>query len=520
MSNIFSLLKVNAINLFGINKLFRKNENKSLKILGIIGVCIAIVALVELLCYLYFNELANLYFSQGLPFTFISTVMGVGAMICFFFGVYSTSSVFFGAKDYELLASMPIKKGQIVFAKYIQIYLTNLIVCLLVSVFAISLTIVKMGFNWYDLAIPGLVMTLFLPLFPTAFSVLFGTIVTLISSLFRKKNLVNIIVYIILFVGVMAVFFVDDENMFSGINKLFFLSTFVEKGFVDWLNVLYFSLICLGMGLVVYVLTSIFYKKVNSALKSNHAKANYKVDSLKVNSQFKTYLKKEIKRLFSLPTYFLNTVLMSVFSVLMSVIILVLFVSLKNDLGVVDLSILDRFIPAVIAFFALSAPTTAASISLEGKSVWLIKSLPVNHKKLFTAKIFVNDMFVIPTTVLSVTMLLIAFGASLLTTIMTILIAIFSVAFASRFGLLLNLLFPKYTWENPNQPIKQSLCVFLTMMSAFIFAALCVFLAIVNDLSLESYIVFIIELALMVILTVITHILVYKKGEKLFFKKD
>ena len=48
------------------------------------------------------------------------------------------------------------------------------------------------------------------------------------------------------------------------------------------------------------------------------------------------------------------------------------------------------FIPFIMAMMMSMSPTTHSSISLEGKNLWIIKSIPVEIKEIFYSKIMVN----------------------------------------------------------------------------------------------------------------------------------
>ena len=84
-------------------------------------------------------------------------------------------------------------------------------------------------------------------------------------------------------------------------------------------------------------------------------------------------------------------------------------------------------------------------------------------------------------------------------------------------GLLINILLPKMKWENENQIVKQSAAVFLTVLAAFIFAALFVLGALYLPVSPAWYLA--ICAILCFAINVVTYIIIMTKGEKILFAK-
>ena len=112
--------------------------------------------------------------------------------------------------------------------------------------------------------------------------------------------------------------------------------------------------------------------------------------------------------------------------------------------------------------------TTNSSISLEGKSLWIIKMLPVSTSKIFASKIMVNLTVLLPTAIIVCTFFGIYLKLSLVNFIFTYLISFAYSIFTSVLGLLLNLLFPKFDYDNEVRVIKQSLAVFLSILIGII----------------------------------------------------
>ena len=108
--------------------------------------------------------------------------------------------------------------------------------------------------------------------------------------------------------------------------------------------------------------------------------------------------------------------------------------------------------------------TTNSSISLEGKSFWLLKTLPVSVDLIFLSKIMVNLTILVPTIIVGSTFFGIYLHFSLVEFIFLYLTPLVFAIFTSCFGLLANVMFPVFDYENEVKVIKQSMAVFLTII--------------------------------------------------------
>ena len=108
--------------------------------------------------------------------------------------------------------------------------------------------------------------------------------------------------------------------------------------------------------------------------------------------------------------------------------------------------------------------TTGSSISLEGKSLWILKSIPASVREIFTAKIMINLLLILVPSLLSLVGFGIAFRFPPLYYLCGVAMIIAGALFISMLGLLINLRFPKLEYDREAVVIKQSLSAFLSMM--------------------------------------------------------
>jgi ABC-2 type transport system permease protein len=108
--------------------------------------------------------------------------------------------------------------------------------------------------------------------------------------------------------------------------------------------------------------------------------------------------------------------------------------------------------------------TTASSISMEGKSIWIIKSLPVSARDWLTSKLMVSLVMAVPCILISSTMIVIGLKPTVFNALWIYLIPLsYAVAFGI-FGLWLNIRMPRLDWKNEAEVVKQGGA---TMVSIF-----------------------------------------------------
>ena len=129
-NKFFSLLKVNIINSYKLNKFF-KSSNLSSKLFGII--CLLFIAgFIAGLSFLYstiiFAALKNFNLERYVPtlFYFVTELM------IFIFSIYKVKPILFDPKDNDLLFSLPIKQNSILRSRICNLLIFNYIMSILI----------------------------------------------------------------------------------------------------------------------------------------------------------------------------------------------------------------------------------------------------------------------------------------------------------------------------------------------------------------------------------------------------
>lgn len=407
-------------------------------------------------------------------------MMAVACIIIFITTIFKVKGTIFGFRDYDLIMSLPVSTGTVVACRLLILYAFNFMFIIIV--------VIPMMVAYGILAQPEpafylicFVVMFFIPLVPIVMSSILGTIIAYIASKFRHSNLLNIILsagLLIVFVGSSFLIKEDGQELVDmgraltkEINGIYPLAQMYTDAVIhyDVTSLLMFLLISIAaFALYTFVVMKVF-KKMNTLIMTGSYHRNFKMGELKTSSPFKALYLKEIRRYFSSTLYVLNTG----FGVVMLTVgaVAILFVDLGKVIGdpQAATAILNNS-PLYITFCIMMTSTTMASISLEGKNLWIIKSMPVTPRMVFLAKIAVNLTILSPTLLDA---LLIGIGCKLgvLKTLLLLLTAIACSVFISFYGLLINLLLPNFSWTTEVIVIKQSAACMVTIFSSLAYVA-------------------------------------------------
>ena len=115
---------------------------------------------------------------------------------------------------------------------------------------------------------------------------------------------------------------------------------------------------------------------------------------------------------------------------------------------------------------SVSVPSIAA-VSMEGRSLWLLQTVPVRPQSILRAKLGVSLWLYMPPVLLCVAALLLTVKAELVLTVLSALFPVLLVTLICILGLVVNLRHPNLSWENPAQTIKRDPAVLIAMLLDF-----------------------------------------------------
>ena len=477
MSKFLLITKINLLNIFNVSKLisFRSKGDKKKKIFKALFI-IGVFVYVSVGIYILIHELMPSFISFGKPLYALAMLFSVCSLYIFFANIVKIKNVLFDFKDYDLLMSLPISRNMILASKIVSLYIVNLIYTIVIMIpgYIAYINYINLPHDWlFFILLPTI------PIIPILISSIIGIIISWITSLFSNKNIGSYVSNILLITIVLLLYFsiynVDvKEVMNNGINlvdamgKYYPLTTvFVSLlESIDLVNLLIYFISPIILTIIFILLINYGYIKLRTRLLKQNVKSDYKIKKYVSNNSVISLYKKEIKRYFSSSLYVINTA----FGCIILLILIISILLFKDNAinyfnkitGMSDT--IKNNIFMVLSFLCVLSCTTNSSISLEGKSFWILKMLPVSTDKIFLSKIMVNLTILIPTIIIGSTFFGIYLHLSFTEFIYIYLTPLSYALFAANFGLLLNIMFPVFDYENEVKVIKQSLAVFLSIV--------------------------------------------------------
>ena len=397
--------------------------------------------------------------------------------------VFAAQGYLYKAKDLPLLLSLPVSHFSVLLSKFILLYVYDLFFALILLGPAFFFYFYFTSFTISGI-IGAVICILAAPLIPIALGSLLSYFLSLMTRRMRKKNIFTI-VFTLAFIVVWMVAVQSGERILNYIlehsetlqeafSKYYFPTVLAAdslKG--EFLSTLVFFVInALSVYLVFFIISKKYSDIVaiinTSAIKKKQRQK--KAADLKRSSALKAMIRKELHCYFGSVYYILNTMIGPLLLILGSVALLVMGadtvqafseISGITHIGVAAAAVMCMLLPSL-------SPTTSVAVSLEGKKLWIYKSIPANIKDILKAKTYVNLIMTIPAVLISAILLSISFRLNVFDYITIVLLGSTFSFFTSLSGILINIAHPKLDFENEIVVIKQSLSVMLQMLAGMV----------------------------------------------------
>ena len=408
------------------------------------------------------------------------SLMGLIALVLGIFGsVFNTYAGLYHARDNELLLSMPIPPSKILLVRLIGVYAMGLLYEALVMVPAVVV--------WWVVApsvSAGTVVLQILLIFLLGFIILaltcaLGWVVALIAGKLKNKSFITVLITLAFIVAYYLVYFrisIYLQNILSNAERLaetfrsrvYPLYAFGMAGAGHFLSWLAFAVMALALCAVCYFIMSRTFLKIVTANKGEK-KVEYKEQPVKTASVRSALLRRELLHFKSSPTYMLNCGLGIILLPVLAIFALIKSEALRDLIeGFATMEpMVERFIPlaaaAVVGLMSAMNTMTAPSVSLEGKSLWIAQSLPVDPWDVLQAKLNMHVYLSAAPALIASVILCIVLKLEISYAIYTVVISLLFVQFSAVFGLTLNLKKPNLTWTNETIAVKQSVATLLVL---------------------------------------------------------
>ena len=442
-------------------------------IFGVLGVTFGFMGF-GILAGLLPAGMAWLYF---LFMSLIALVLGT------FGSVFSTYSGLYLAKDNDLLLSMPIPVRTIMVSRLASVYLMGAIYVAAVMIPSLVIYWIMAGVT-VSRVVCGILLFLIVTVIVLLLSVLLGWVVAKISVKLKNRSFITVFISL-LFLGLYYFLYFKARDFISVLiqnaevygekihNSAYPLYLFGRIGEGDWLAAGIYTLAAAVLFALVWILVSRSFIKIATA-SGVVVKTRYVEKTVRQKSAFKAFLGKEMKRFTSSPNYMLNCGLGLLFLPAAGVALLIFGGTVTEVLGEVFRAMPGAAVILLLTafFFMLTMiDPAAAALSLEGKSIWIPQSLPVDPKVPIRAKTAMQLLLSgIPMLFSSVCLAIVADEAWWVR-ILIVLAAISFTVFLSLYYTFLNLKMPLLNWTTELTPIKQSGAIAAALFSSWGIAA-------------------------------------------------
>ena len=407
-----------------------------------------------------------------LLFTLIAVLFGT------FGSVFNTYSGLYLSKDNDMLLSMPIPPKTITLARLTGVYLMGLLYSSAIMLPAVIVWLIKAKFTIIGL-IAALLSVFLVSVAVLILSCVFGYLIARLSLKLKNKSIITTIIaivaiglYMVVYMRASAIIQDLIQNMANygrsvkdGFYPAYFIGRACEGDIIPMLSMI--AIVGLLFAFTYYLLTRSFVK---IATASPAIGGSGRVREQKTRSVFGALVNKEFKRFLSSATYMLNCAFPLI---LVPVLAIVLFVKGGEYLGAIGVMMGDPDFATIIVCTAItmiagSIDVIVPSVSLEGKTFWQIRSLPVDTRTVLYSKLFVQLVLVVPSALVVSVCAAIAIKADVLRSLLIMVYPLSFCVAASLFGLYLALKTANLNWSSEITPIKQSLGVLVYIFGLWI----------------------------------------------------
>ena len=422
----------------------------------------------------------------------------------FMLEMFKSRGNLYRVKDRELLTSLPVRSLPVAAARLAKMYIEGVIVTVLVLIPAFLVYAVgeHPGAKFWIFLLPAIPV---LPILPVALAAWVGIAFSALIARVRHKVLAEVLFAVLVVLGTLSL-----SMYFSGGSAVSINMSDVMQGedgrqlsskeindriaekaaetlakieektpFVKTWGSWFSGDKPAGIGILAVVSIAVFALtlmvigrnlfSISAKLAPMAAHRDYKITSLRSRSVTEALFRKEAGRYFASGLYVSNTIIGPVIAVALSVALA--FFNIETLFGNATSLPFEAHPTAAFPFllgavFCMMSPSSA-SISIEGKNWWIVRSLPIGSEAILNAKLLFSLMVVAPFYCVSEVILLFTMRVGLLQRVWLLLVPLVYCVFSATWGLFANLKFPKLKWETETEIVKQSAAVFLSILSLF-----------------------------------------------------
>ncbi len=419
----------------------------------------------------------------------------------FVFGLNVIFSVFYFAGDIENLLPLPLRPYQIIGAKFTAALISESVMEFLVIIAALAGYMIGGGLPVYSWLIAVIGM-LTLPILPLVYCGIICLVVMYFTRFVKNKDTVNKITGIFTFAVIIGIVFLisksgfdtnelikamsaPDNAVLAVMNCIFphiqFLINSMELSSI-WQILIYLLINAAAIAVFMLLAQVLYFPGVIGVGQggASHREGKNVISKMRKHSPSLTYLKKEFSVLFRTPAYFTNCVMIN----LIWPAFLYLIVVMQGKTNFLESFIYgihsgneETVLLFMLGITAASVLVTAvnciasSAITREGKHFAFIKYIPLSYITQINIKALVSIIISGTGMLIYVIAACIWLNTGIKFTIFCCLLSIFSVSFATYFGIYMDSVNPKLIWDDELNALRGNYNIFFNMAMAIVIEA-------------------------------------------------
>ena len=409
-------------------------------------------------------------------------LMGLMAVVLGAFGsVFNTYSSLYLAKDNDLLLSLPIPVRVVMASRLLSVYLIGLMYSAVVIVPAAIVYWIVIS---ADIAVilGSLLLMFMISVHVLMLSCALGWVVAKISLKLKNKSLITVVISLVFIGGYYFLYFkaqtliqVLIQNAAEYGEKIkgaaYPLYLFGRMGTGDGLAMLVMTVgTALLFGLLWWLIARSFLKIATASAVVS--KRRYRATAVKEKSPSAALLRKEFRRFLASPNYILNCGLGILMLPLGGFLLLWkgrILLEGMQEIFELPAGAVPILLAGAMCMLASMNDMTAPSVSLEGKNLWLLQSLPVTPWQALRAKLWPQLLLTGVPLLVCIVCTIFVYTYTPVELILVLALTLSFTVFSALFGLFLGLKMPNLNWTSEITPIKQSIGVMLALFSGSLY---------------------------------------------------
>ncbi len=454
------------------------------------------VGLVATVVIGYIAGLCYLLCAVGQAATVPTLLCAVAGILIVVIGSFRTGEALFGARGYDVLCAMPLHARALPLARLGVLYLEDMALTagVLLPGGVVYAIMTRPGWAFYAVTLVG---TVVLPTIPLGISLLLGTLVTGISVRVKQRSMVGSILMIALaLMTILGTTVLLPVGLSGSLDELTperlgeMIAAVVRRlggiyppaawygvavtggGITSWG---YFGLL-VGVsgamaGVTAWVVCMVFHPLVRR-LRMTFATRDYRLSTATQRSLLRALYVREARRYFASTVYVTNTILGPILGAVLSVVFLAVGADTLRGMLPSRMNP-EVLLPVAIGMVFCLMTTTSVSVSMEGKGIELIRSMPIPKRHWLDAKLLWNLTLMLPCWAISTVCLAVALRPTLPEAIWMGLFPLLLMLFSAVLGLTVDLRFHRFDHDSETAVVKQSLSAMLGGFAGPLTALVC-----------------------------------------------